>query len=196
MFIVGLTGGIGSGKSTAAKMFARLEVTVIDADVIAREIMKPGTPTYQAVVTQFGQGIVADDGQIDRHALKQIIFAESKQRQALEAILHPIIIQQMQQQAQQATSVYCIMVIPLLLETNLQAIVDRVLVIDAAPDTQIARASLRDASQTEDVQQIMNSQTSRTTRLAAADDIINNDGSLDELEKQVDDLHRRYVSCK
>ena len=196
MLVVGLTGGIGSGKSTAAKLFAHHGVTVIDADAIARSVIAPATPVYQAVVAQFGQEVVADDGQIDRQALKKIVFNDAKQRQILEAMLHPSIIQQMHHQAQQATSAYCIMAIPLLLETKLQHIVDRVLVIDVTADTQIARAQLRDDIAAADVRQIMQAQVSRAARLAAADDIIHNDGNLDELEQQVNDLHRQYMGFK
>ena len=192
MFKVGLTGGIGSGKSTVAAMFEALGVTVIDADRVARELVAPSSDALTEIVRQFGDDILDADGTLDRAALRQRIFADPSQRRLLESILHPRILQQMHAAAERASGPYAILVMPLLLEAGQQQAVDRVLVVDCAPELQRQRAMTRDASSAQEVERIMAAQVSRAQRLAAADDVIVNDADLQHLETHVQALHQRY----
>jgi len=193
MLVIGLTGGIGSGKSTAAKCFEELGIHVIDADHIAREIVKPGTFVLEEILARFGQQILTE-GQLNRSKLRELIFADPLQKQWLENLLHPLIRSRMQELAQQAPSPYCIMMIPLLLETKPNALINRILVIDAPEALQVSRTQARDKIPAGQVIRIMTTQTSRSQRLAAADDIIINDGDLAHLKEQVLKMHQRYVS--
>lgn len=191
-FIVGLTGGIGSGKSTVATLFADNGITLVDADVVARQVVAPGSPALAAIAEHFGRTVLQADGQLNRAALRLQVFSDEAARQWLNQLLHPLIREQMQQQLAAATSPYVLWVVPLLLENGLNQDCDRVLVVDAPADTQRQRVLARDASA--DADAIMARQLSRRERLAAADDIIDNSGTPDALAEQVDVLHQRYLS--
>ena len=190
---IGLTGGIASGKSTVTQRFTELGVPVIDADVASRKVVEPGTPGLAQVVARFGAGIL-EDGQLDRRALRNLIFEDSSLRQALDAILHPLIRAEMEREAAQAQAPYVIMAIPLLVEGGSSAKrVDRVLVVDADETLQIQRLQARDGSSVEQARAILSSQASRTARLAAADDVLLNSGSVADLRQAVDRLHEQYL---
>lgn len=193
MFKVGLTGGIGCGKSTVASLFAR-HVTIIDADQVARDAVVPGSPALAQIVEAFGNGVLHADGSLDRARLRTRVFSDPALRETLEAILHPVIIEQMHAQAELASGVYCILVIPLLLEAQQQHSVDRVLVIDCPPELQRRRTMQRDRISAAELQRIMAAQCSREERLAAADDVIVNNGDVQQLETQVESLHQRYLT--
>lgn len=193
-FRVGLTGGIGSGKSTVAARFAALGVPVIDTDQIAREVVALGTAGFREVVSAFGSDILAADGTIDRPALRQHAFASDARRARLEAILHPRIRAEMQRRAGECRAPYVIIAIPLLVETGQADEVDRVLLVDTPERLQRERAAARPGWKAADVDRILRRQAQREDRLAAADDVITNDGSLSALERQVDALHKRYLA--
>ncbi len=193
---IGLTGGIGSGKTTVCELFSGHGVPVIDADQLAREVVCPGQPALAEILAEFGQSMLTDEGQLDRGRLRARIFDDPQAKARLEAILHPRIRQLMHNQAEQAllNADYCILAIPLLLETGQQDAVDRVLVIDCEPDTQLQRVALRDQRSLEETRQIIASQASRSERLTAADDVILNDSDADDLKTRVDELHHFYLS--
>lgn len=191
---IGLTGGIGSGKSTVADLFAELGAAIIDADVIAREVVMPGQPALDEVREAFGEAVINDDGALDRPALRQLVFADDGARRRLEAILHPRIQQAMFKQAKQAGGDYQLVVVPLLVESPLRSYVDRILVVDCDEDTQIRRLLERDAETEEQARRILAAQSSREERLAIADDVINNDGDLADTGTQVAALHEIYLS--
>lgn len=193
MFVVGLTGGIGSGKSTVASLFAEHGVPIIDADVIAKEITTPDKPAFSAIVKHMGQVIVRADGSLDRAKLRQLIFSDPTQRLWLERLLHPLILEEMRQQIANKQAPYCIAVIPLLLEVEFFSLINRILVVDASESTQIKRVMLRDKLSQQDIDAILQTQANRDTRLAKAQDIITNNGSLETLTPQVDRLHLQYV---
>jgi dephospho-CoA kinase len=190
---VGLTGGIASGKSTVADMFAELGVPVIDTDIIAREVVRPGQPALQEIREAFGDGVFATDGTLDRSAMRAIVFGDEEARRRLEAILHPKIGKATVAQADAAGGAYQIIVVPLLVESSLRAFVDRVLVVDCDEETQVARLLARDAESEAQARRILAAQSSRSERLAIADDVVSNDGNLDDTREQVRALHRRYV---
>lgn len=190
---IGLTGGIASGKSTVAAMFADLGVPVIDTDVIARQVVEPGQPGFDAVVERFGTDILTPDGHIDRRRLRGVVFEKVDERRALEAILHPLIRARTLETAQEAGGPYQVLVVPLLVETGFDALVDRVLVVDCPEDRQQARLLGRDGETPERVEQMLAAQIGRDERLAAADDIVDNAGSLDETRERVAGLHARYL---
>jgi dephospho-CoA kinase len=191
---IGLTGGIASGKSAVADAFARRGIAIVDTDVIAREVVEPGRPALDAVVRAFGAGVLDPHGRLDRRALRTLVFAEPAERRKLEAILHPAIRAEMHAQAAAAAGPYVVIAIPLLVENGLQAQVDRVLVVDCPPETQLARLLERDGETAEGARRILAAQASREARLAAADDVITNDGTLDALDSRVETLHRQYVA--
>ncbi len=190
---VGLTGGIASGKSTVAGMFAALGVPVIDTDVVAREVVRPGRPALDEIRKAFGNGVIASDGTLDRAAMRAIVFGDDAARRRLEAILHPKIGEATREQADAAGGPYQIIVVPLLVESSLRAFVDRVLVVDCDEDAQIARLLTRDAESEAQARRILAAQSSRAERMAIADDVISNDGDLDGTRDQVEALHRRYL---
>lgn len=190
---IGLTGGIGSGKSTVARMFVELGAAVIDADELAHRLMSPGGAAVSAILRQFGADLSADGG-IDRRRLGRIVFEQPQQRHRLEALLHPMIRIEMERAARGAQTPYCVLVIPLLVEAGQRDLVDRVLVVDADEETQIARVRERDRRNDAEIQAILAVQASRTQRLAAADDVVNNRGDLTELRRQVAALHQRYLA--
>jgi dephospho-CoA kinase len=190
---IGLTGGIASGKSTVTQRFAELGVPVIDADVASRRVVEPGTPGLARVVERFGADVLAD-GRLDRRALRNLIFKDSSLRQALDAILHPLIRAEMEREAAQAQAPYVVMAIPLLVEGGSSAKrVDRVLVVDADETLQIQRLQARDGSSEQQARAILASQASRAARLAAADDVLLNTGTVAELRQAVDRLHEQYL---
>ena len=191
--MIGLTGGIGSGKSAASDIFSRLGAPVIDADEIAHALVAAGEPALAEIAGAFGEDILDTAGALDRDALRRRVFADSAERQRLEAILHPRIRQQIQSHINNIHAPYCIVVIPLLLETRQADLVDRILVIDIPETTQISRTAARDSLTREEILAIIDAQAARDTRLAAADDVIDNSGGLDELESRVHRLHERYL---
>ena len=192
MLIIGLTGGIGSGKSTVATLFESLNVPVIDADVVSRQVVEPGQPALNQIIELFGSQILDSAGRLDRTALRELIFSDKRQRQALETILHPCIMEEMRHQAATLKGGYCIFVIPLLFEAKLEDSVDRILVIDCGDDTRRQRVIARDKISAEQVDAIMACQSSRQEKLAQADDIIINENNQDTLQSQVTALNDRY----
>jgi dephospho-CoA kinase len=191
---IGLTGGIASGKSIVTQRFAELKVPVIDADIAARRVVEPGEPGLEQVVRRFGLGVLDASGKLDRRALRELIFSDPASRQALDAILHPLIRAAMEQQAADAKGPYLVMAIPLLIESGrARERVDRVLVVDVDEARQLERVQARDGSSAEQARAILASQASRETRLAAADDVLENDGSVADLRQAVDDLHEKYL---
>ena len=190
--LVGLTGGIGSGKSTVAGYFSELGVPVINTDTIARKLVEPGQPALRQVIICFGKQILDPNGALDRARLQTKIFSDPAERHKLEQILHPQIRAEMLRQLQQIDAPYCIVEIPLLLESGWTKDVDRVLVVDTPRPLQIERTLQRGGINREQIEQIMATQMERNERLAAADDIITNDGDLSQLRQQVEQLHRFY----
>lgn len=193
-YIVGLTGGIGSGKSAAAERFRALGITVVDADVCARIVVEPNKPALKTIAEHFGSEIIQADGTLDRAALRQKIFADEAERKWLEALLHPLIFEEMWSQLQSAPSPYAILESPLLIEAGQLAICQRVLVVDAAEETQLARTTARDNNSVAQVKAIMAAQATRQQRNAKADDIVSNDGDLASLHQAIDKLHQHYLS--
>ena len=192
-FRVGLTGGIASGKSTAANFFAALGVPILDSDQIAREVVEPGQPPLERLVERFGPGILTPDGHLDRPALREIVFSDPKARADLEALTHPAIGAALEAESAAAGGPYQILVIPLLVEKNLAAHVDRVLVVDCDEALQVRRLRERDGSTPAQVQAILSAQVPRAARLKAADDVIHNDADLSAVRDQVAALHARYL---
>ena len=193
MLIIGLTGGIGTGKSTVAKRFLKLGVPGIDADQLARELVEPGEPALQDIVNRFGPEALRADGTLDRAHLRGIVFSHPDQRKALETILHPRIRAEMQHRVLTLEAPYCILSIPLLIEAGQGDMVDRVLVVDASESIQRLRVAERDGLSGVDADAVFKAQASRDERLSAADDVIVNDGDMDGLIRQVDALHDRYL---
>lgn len=194
MLIIGLTGGIGSGKSAAARLFADLGIAVIDADQVARDIVRPGMPALSRIAQEFGPDAVGRDRQLDRKYLRDLVFEDATARRRLEAIMHPLIRTEMFRRAREVTTPYCIFEIPLLIETRQTDVVDRVLVIDCPEELQIARIRARDQLPDEQIRAIMAAQATRHQRLHHADDVIVNDGSQAALEQQVQALHQKYLA--
>jgi len=192
-FRVGLTGGIASGKSTAAKFFGALGVPILDSDQIAREVVEPGQPPLERLVQRFGPSILTPDGHLDRPALRNIVFSDPKARADLEALTHPAIGAAMEARSAAAGGPYQILVIPLLVEKNLGSHVDRVLVVDCDEELQVRRLRDRDGSTPEQAQAILKVQASRATRLKAADDVIRNEADMSAVREQVEALHARYL---
>lgn len=196
-YIVGLTGGIGSGKSTIANLFALLDVPIIDADVVAREVVEKGSPLLTKIVEHFGQHILDKQGNLDRTALRQIVFHSEQEKKWLNQLLHPAIRAEMLRQLEAVSAPYVLWVVPLLIENKLSELCDRVLVVDVLPDIQLERAIKRDESKAETIQNIIASQVDRQTRLNYADDVIENNLPLEEnainLAHQVAKLHHRYL---
>ena len=193
--VIGLTGGIGSGKTTITNYFSELGVEIIDADVIAREVVTVNSPALKAIVNHFGNDYLLADGQLNRALLRSRIFSHEADKLWLNKLLHPLIRNNIVKQTKAAKSEYCILVAPLLIENNLLELVDRVLIVDISEITQISRTLLRDSSSEQEVRAIIASQTSRTTRVNVADDIINNDDSpLSEIKTAVLSLNEKYFA--
>lgn len=193
MLVIGLTGGIASGKSTVSELFSDLGISVIDADIIARQLMQTGTPVFTEIVAYFGMGILDDNGAINRKKLANLVFSQEKQRRQLEAIVHPVTRQIMIDKIKQATGPYCIAAIPLLLEANMQDLVDRILVIDTPEDVQLKRLCTRDGLSESDARLILRAQLDRQQRLTQATDIIDNQGDINQLQSAIMDLHKKYI---
>lgn len=194
MLRVGLTGGIGSGKSSVARLFAARGVPVIDADALAHELMSPAGAAFREIVERFGRAILDRAGGIDRRHLGERVFADPAERRALEAMLHPRIRAAMTERAGALAAPYAVLVIPLLVETGERAGVDRVLVVDCPEEEQIRRAAARDGRGADEVRSIMAAQATRAERLRQADDVIVNDRDLASLECEVERLHRSYLA--
>lgn len=194
MLRVGLTGGIGSGKSTVADLFAALGVTVIDADDISRQLVKPGSAALQEIITHFGQAVLTADGTLDRAALRERVFADPAERAQLEAILHPRVRKEMERQVLRANGAYVLLVIPLLFESGLRNLVDRVLVVDADVPSQIRRVQTRSGLREEEVRKILAAQIGPAERRALADDVIENNADRAHLEREVARLHAHYLA--
>jgi len=192
-FRVGLTGGIASGKSTAAKFFGALGIPIIDTDQLARDVVEPGQPPLERLVERFGRSILTEDGHLDRPALRNIVFSDPKARADLEALTHPAIGAAVEARSAEAGGVYQILVIPLLVEKHLGSQLDRVLVVDCEEELQIRRLQARDGSTLDQARAILDAQASRSARLKAAHDVIKNDGDMTAVRDQVEKLHARYV---
>jgi dephospho-CoA kinase len=193
MLVIGLTGGIGSGKSTVAELFRQKAVELIDADVIAREVVAPGEPALQQIAGHFGSEVLDSDGSLLRKKLRELVFADPAERIWLEQLLHPLIHTAIKQRIAACATPYCLLVSPLLLETSQRELVDRILVVDVSRETQLSRTLERDGSPRETVEAIIEAQVSREVRCKNADDIIANDGDIKDLAKQVDRLHDQYL---
>ncbi len=195
MFKVGLTGGIGAGKSTVSKLFAELGVPVLDADVVAYDLVAKGQPALALINQAFGEDIMTSGGELDRPKLRALIFADHNQKKRLEGILHPLIYAKLQQQMAELSAPYCILAIPLLFETQMSHFVDRVVVVDCPVESQIHRVSERDEQPPEMIQAIIDSQISRQERCAKTDDIIDNSNNPHMLlAEQVKTLHNFYLA--
>jgi dephospho-CoA kinase len=194
-FRVGLTGGIASGKTTVANLFAALGVPIVDTDALAREVLEPGTPLLAEVFAHFGAGVRGVDGVLDRRALRARVFADPAERRWLEERTHPAIRALTDERCEAAPGPYVIVAIPLLVETGGADRFDRVLVVDVEPALQMARLQARDGSTRAEAERILAAQASRAARLAVANDVIHNDGDLAALRDQVETLHRRYVAA-
>ena len=192
-YTVALTGGIGSGKSTVSDAFARFGIDVVDADVIARQVVAPGTQALAAIEQHFGADILNQDGSLNRRMLRDRVFASTLEQTWLNGLLHPLIHQQTQRQLAEATSPYVLWVVPLLVENQLQNKADRVLVIDVSPETQILRTMQRDGVSRQHAEQILAAQATREARLAVANDVIDNNGAPDAIASDVARLHAAYL---
>jgi len=188
-----MTGGIASGKSTAARFFEALGVPIIDTDQLARDVVEPGQPPLERLVERFGPSILTADGHLDRPALRAIVFSDPKARADLEALTHPAIGAAVQARSEAAGGIYQILVIPLLVEKNLGSQLDRVVVVDCDEDLQIRRLQARDGSTLEQARAILSAQASRAARLKAAHDVLKNDGDINAVRDQVATLHARYL---
>ena len=194
MLIIGLTGGIGCGKTAVTDLFAELGVPVIDADRVAREVVEPGQPALEKIRLRFGDELLRSDGSLKRDRLRELIFSDEQARLELEAILHPLIRRRMRDRLKILKADYAILAIPLLLETGQGETVNRILVVDCPEDEQIQRVCSRDGISRERVRRILSAQSSRPERLAAADDVIDNSGTLAELTPQIQALHQSYLA--
>jgi len=194
-FRVGLTGGIACGKSTVANLFAALGITLVDTDLLAREVVAPGSALLPKITAHFGAGMLQKDGGLDRGRLRERVFANPADRQWLEQLTHPAIRELTDARCESATGNYVIVVIPLLVETGGAQRFDRVLVVDCAPEIQLARLQSRDGSTREQAAKMLAAQVTREQRLAVADDVITNDGDVAALRDQVEKLHRKYSTA-
>jgi dephospho-CoA kinase len=194
-FCVGLTGGIGCGKSSATDMFAALGAGVVDTDVISRELTAPGGAAIDSIRREFGADYVLADGSLDRARMRALVFGDAHARRRLEAILHPLIRDTSRQCIAESRSPYVLLVVPLLLETgSYRDLLDRVLVVDCDEAQQVERVKARSALTDDEVRSIMNAQLARAERLARADDVLRNDGDINHLRAQVERLHSQYLA--
>ncbi|ANS86506.1 dephospho-CoA kinase [Vibrio scophthalmi] len=193
-FVIGLTGGIASGKTTVANLFQQqFGIDIVDADIVAREVVEPESAGLKQIVQRYGAAILLDDGTLNRAQLRDIIFADPNEKQWLDALLHPMIRQRMIEQLDNTTTPYALLVIPLMAENNLQTLANRVLVVDVDESSQIERTMLRDGISQQQAQSIVNSQATRAQRLAIADDVIKNHSKNQQLLYQITELHKKYL---
>ncbi|WP_342607601.1 dephospho-CoA kinase [Vibrio tritonius] len=193
--IVGLTGGIASGKTTVANLFHQhFAIDLVDADIVARQVVEPESAGLNAILEHFGSDIVTNDGELNRPKLREIIFHDEQQKQWINQLLHPMIRQEMQRQLAEVTSPYGLLVVPLLVENQLQSMADRILVIDVSEPIQIERTMMRDQVSEKQARAILASQATREQRLAIADDVIKNDDKNQELLPQIAELHQKYLA--
>ncbi|WP_045488709.1 dephospho-CoA kinase [Vibrio harveyi] len=197
-FVIGLTGGIASGKTTVANLFKQqFTIDIVDADIVAREVVEPGTPGLNAIMEHFGTDIVRADQTLDRAKLREKIFSNPEEKAWVNGLLHPMIREKMIEDLEQVTSDYALLVVPLLVENKLDSLCDRVLVVDVEPQTQISRTVKRDNVSEEQAKAILASQASREQRLALADDVVKNNPDDPDLLLQITDLHEKYLAmCK
>jgi len=194
-FIVGLTGGIGSGKTTVSDLFNSLGVNVIDADVISRSLVHPDSPCYQEIIAHFGKAILDSKGDLDRSRLRALVFNDARERHWLEQLLHPLIRKQIDTQITASNSDYVLLVVPLLLESQDYGFVDRILVVDVPESVQVERIMSRDNGEEALIRKIIAAQLPREERVRQADDIIDNTHSEAALKEQVENLHKHYLKC-
>ena len=194
-FRIGLTGGIASGKTTVANLFAALGVPIVDTDLLSREVVATGSPLLREITAHFGMQLLSADGSLNRQELRARVFADSAERKWLEALLHPAIRTLTDERCDAAEGPYVIVAIPLLVETAGEARFDRVLVVDCEPELQLARLTARDGTPREEARRMLAAQAPREARLAVADDVIHNDGDIASLRDQVEKLHVRYVAA-
>ena len=194
MFVIGLTGGIGSGKSAVSDRFAQHGITIVDADVASRVVVEPGRPALTRIAEHFGAELITSSGTLDRALLRSKVFSSEQERKWLEALLHPLIAEEIQSGLANSRSPYTVLVSPLLLETTQHSYVDRILVVDVPVELQLRRTMARDKNSESQVRAIIAAQMARDTRRSRADDLISNDGSLEQLQQQVDALHQRYLA--
>ena len=192
-YVVGLTGGIGSGKSAAAQIFRTCGVEVIDADSLAREVVEPGQPALSDIAAYFGSELLTAEGYLDRAALRKVVFSNSEQKSWLENLLHPLIAELLQRRLNATKSPYAILESPLLLETEQYKLVDRVIVIDVNEEIQIDRSVRRDGSDETVIRSIIASQVDRAKRIQHADDLVSNEEGLEQLREKVEALHSKYL---
>ncbi len=193
MLTIGLTGGIGSGKSAASAMFAELGAAIVDADVVSREVVRPGEPALQQIAAHFGTDILLEDGTLNRRALREVIFTDPAEKAWLEQLLHPLINRRIREQLEQAQAPYALLVSPLLLETEQHQLVDRVLVVDCEPALQISRVLARDGASEEQARAIMAAQVDAESRRKRADIVVDNNGDLGHLRAQVLRAHEKFL---
>ena len=193
-YVIGVTGGIGSGKTLVSDRFSEFDVPIIDTDIIARKIVEPGQPDLEKLTDQFGSSILLDDGTLNRSALREIAFSSKSNKQALDDITHPIIRQETYNQIEMVNKPYCLVVVPLLnADSAFIKFMHRVLVVTAKRDVKIERVKKRSQLSKEQIIKIMNTQLDDTERLSFADDVINNDSSIESAYQQVDSLHVQYL---
>ena len=193
-FVVGITGGIGSGKSAVTSRLEQHGITVVDADVVAREVVEPGTPVLAAIAEHFGEHILQPNGALDRAALRKIVFENPAEREWLESVTHPAIREAIAAQLTAATSPYVVLSSPLLLEAGQNAFAQHVVVVDVPEEVQLSRTCARDNNDEVLVRNIMAAQLPRAERCARADEVIDNNGSLEALQQAVDALHQRLLA--
>lgn len=192
-FVVGLTGGIGSGKTAVSDRFHALGINIVDADIAARVVVEPGKPALQEIQKHFGAAIIQADGSLDRAILREKVFKDDQERKWLEQLLHPLINEEIRKKLASSSSPYTMLVSPLLIETGQSRYTQRILVVDVPLETQIERTMARDNNSEEQVRNIIKVQTSRQERVASADDIIVNDQDIDKLDQSVSELHAKYL---
>ncbi|MZI92539.1 dephospho-CoA kinase [Vibrio sp. CAIM 722] len=194
-FIIGLTGGIASGKTTVANIFHQhFAIDIVDADIVAREVVAPGTPGLKAIVDHFGEAILTEQHELNRAKLREKIFLNTDEKEWLNKLLHPMIRQQMHVELAQVTSPYALLVVPLLVENNLGSMANRILVVDVPEAVQLRRTMQRDNVDEHQARSILAAQASRDERLACADDVINNNLGNDQLLPQITELHPKYLA--
>ena len=194
MLVIGITGGIGSGKSAVTALLADQGISVVDADIVAREVVAPGSPALVAIAKHFGENILDANGALDRAQLRQIIFSDPAEKTWLEALLHPIIRSETIRQLEQSQSIYTVLVSPLLLETDQHELVEYIVVVDVPESVQISRTMQRDNNDQQQVEAIIEAQISREQRLARANTVLSNAGNLEQLQAKVNTLHQQLIA--